>query len=357
MMSDSVNPSKYSDDNGYSDENKFHDVAFISDVETPIVQGGGMSNIDGVWLKDCKKNQTRMRYYPELKPTYSPFCLACVAAASVMFGILLTSQNGVSNDHHPCPTTTTTTNTPVITGASDASPSKYLIESAQNRSEAYDGLIDPKYLEIADHHPAFTNIADHFQPNEDWKALHMPDINIIGLPKAGTSQLYNILTSHAQLRNFHRHSEFCFNIDDDMTQNLVLPTLGKDISIQNQQKIQQAMHIANEEKLHSNKEWLRQWENLNLQEDSDDNQRQQTVNKCLVPVKYLLQRQYLQRQSNSKIILLLRDPTDWMWSSWNYWTQEPYEDVLPSVEHNWASLPSQCKFCTRHHHRIEENLY
>jgi hypothetical protein len=188
------------------------------------------------------------------------------------------------------------------------------------------------------------NILPNFLPRDEWVTSHFPDINIIGLPKAGTSQLYNILVTHPRFRKFHLHPEFCFNLEDEDIQDLIVPSLGNDTSIHDQQRIQQRLHIANEEHLHSNKEEHRRWENLNL----DISQGAVTVNKCLVPTKFWVQRQYLRRNHGTplqrgKTILLLRDPADWLWASWNYWLQVPFEDALPAYKHNWAKEPFQCK--------------
>ncbi|KAG7365836.1 hypothetical protein IV203_028506 [Nitzschia inconspicua] len=226
--------------------------------------------------------------------------------------------------------------------SSEEGPSEYLLECAQNRSRDYDSFVDPRYYKMVSGHPALENVLPKFQPDDEWAATHFPDINIIGLPKAGTSQLYNILVSHPRFRKFHLHSEFCFNLNDDDMDDLIALTLGGNVSTHDQQKIQQRLHIANEERLHSNKEEHQKWENLN----KDTSHGILTVNKCVAPIKFWMQRQYLGRDrgppsKRGKTILLLRDPAEWLWASWNYWLQIPYDDILPAYKNNWAKEPYQ----------------
>jgi hypothetical protein len=284
----------------------------------------------------------------ELLPRQNSLRLIIVGLAGVMVGILL---SGVGSGE-TLPPPATINSFPKETGdqscSANVTPSVYLLEVAQNRSRDYDTFVDPKYKQLVTGLAAFDNFAPTFEPELEWKTTHFPDINILGLPKAGSSQLYNILISHPRFRKFHWHSEFCFNLEDEDVNELVYPALGQaNGSGLEMQKIQQRLKIANNPVLHANKAMHTQWENLNMEK----NEGAVTVNKCLSPQKYWLQRQYLKKDllstpkpQRGKTILLLRDPAEWLWSAWNFWQQVPFEDVQPAHKNNWAMPPYQCKY-------------
>lgn len=77
-----------------------------------------------------------------------------------------------------------------------------------------------------------------------------------------------------------------------------------------------------------------------------------TVNGCLDAPNVFMQMQYLfesdtfnlqrLKRRKIKVVFLLRDPTDWLWSAWNFWTNKkgPEDNFHPAVN-DWASAPLQ----------------
>jgi hypothetical protein len=66
-----------------------------------------------------------------------------------------------------------------------------------------------------------------------------------------------------------------------------------------------------------------------------------SVNACLDTVTTMMMRQYLGRTLNSKVIFLVRDPADWLWSSYNFWTYSRHMDLLNSTTRDWTAAPRQ----------------
>jgi hypothetical protein len=260
--------------------------------------------------------------------------------------------------------------TPSSSTASSSSSSNvvpyYIIEQAKNRSKSVNEMQSP-YNILAYNHPAFSLLED-FDPLDEWKTYNFPNISIVGLPKAGTSQLYQILTSHTDLVRYHYRKEFCFHLPyakKDRLQQLL------NTSESNLLSIKQSFYEAN---IHQQKEpWnihsIERWymltyggyedgfvdgtqlpiDSVLFPEDSKPPQplpplqeRKTTVNGCHDVIATLLQRQYVQRLDNEddKLILLVRDPADWLWSAWNFWYEEE-EDLQPPKESDWAFAPHQ----------------
>lgn len=221
----------------------------------------------------------------------------------------------------------------------------YLIERAQNRSRTFRDRIQGVEI-LAHDHPAYqpSAMALEYQPEEEWNTLNFPDISVAGLPKAGTSQLYQILTSHPDLIEFHQRKEFCFSLPHSKTYLEKLQSTDPSALSQ----LQQTFHHANDhhQPNATNIPSITRWYMLTYGGDNASNnqipveQRQRTVNGCHDTVTVLMQRQYLQqRTSPDKLILLLRDPADWLWSAWNFWHHSM--DVQPPLESDWAFAPYQ----------------
>jgi hypothetical protein len=231
----------------------------------------------------------------------------------------------------------------------------YLIERAKNRSNTFRDQIESTEL-LAHDHPAFASIPPEYQPLDSWKILNFPDISIAGLPKAGTSQMYQILTSHPDLIEYHQRKEFCFNLPFS---KLYLDEL-KSTNQTSIDKMQQSFHRANDHNQlnASNIPSITRWYMLTYGGDNEANNhippsnRQRTVNGCHDTVTVLLQRQYLQHRFNNtsiddkfynhskKLILLLRDPADWLWSAWNFWYHDGLDIQSPQTS-DWAFAPFQ----------------
>ena len=79
------------------------------------------------------------------------------------------------------------------------------------RERAADGG-DPLYQNpvlFRDKHPALVPLDPRYSPDPSWNETAMADLNVVGLPKAGTSQLYKILASHHRTGPYHKGKEYC----------------------------------------------------------------------------------------------------------------------------------------------------
>ncbi|KAL3916256.1 MAG: hypothetical protein SGILL_005259 [Bacillariaceae sp.] len=202
-------------------------------------------------------------------------------------------------------------------------PPKYLIDRARKRAKEYQAMLfESKGLDetLAVQHPAFFNISASLEPREEWTKKYQPDISIIGVPKAGTSQLYNILTSHPDLTRFHPTTkEYCFEFGRGVNADMPVAQLQKIL--------------------------------YNVVKDIDlpsPDPSKRTVNACLDLHKAMFMRQYLESGSNhtgatssKKMILILRDPADWLWSGYNFWHQPKHHDAVKAVNFGWAKAPNQ----------------
>ncbi|KAG7367939.1 sulfotransferase family protein [Nitzschia inconspicua] len=200
----------------------------------------------------------------------------------------------------------------------------HAIERSNNREPLF--ILSPSDSQIAKRHPAFENMTEPFKPRSEWKRSHFPSINILGLPKAGTSHLYQILTTHAQINRFNKRKEFYFNLKPtEMSKIHQISYLPSDSSEERMEYIQDLMRLANEDP----KGWI----------DPPLFDRNQTVNGGLNPRLTLLQAQYLGRTETAKYIILLRDPADWLWAGYCFWLHPEHEDAIPPLKNDWASAP------------------
>lgn len=211
-----------------------------------------------------------------------------------------------------------------------AVPPQAVIDHAVERSKNPEQFftLTPADAKIARNHPAFANMTKHYEPKPEWKRSHFPHINILGLPKAGTSHLYQILTTHAQVTRFSENKEFHFNMNPvEMSKIHEMSSEVSYASEESREFIQDFMRLANEN--------TNGWINPRLFD------QKRTVNGGLNPRFTLLQSQYLGRTNDVKYIILLRDPADWLWAGYSFWLHPEYEDALPSVKNDWASAPMQ----------------
>jgi hypothetical protein len=195
-----------------------------------------------------------------------------------------------------------------------------LIDQARKRSAAAVDEIRPNLAQDAS--IAKVRLAIAKSPvREAWQRTHFPNINIVGLPKAGTSHLYQILSGHDELRPFHRSKEWCFH---DLNKKL------KSIEMSNE--------AAN--KTSYEKRLLNTLEGVNRIKEGWPSRGNRTVNGCLDLDSVLKQRDYLSRVKD-KFVLLLRDPADWLWAAYNFWHFQEHEDAEPPIKYDWASAPNQ----------------
>ncbi len=214
-------------------------------------------------------------------------------------------------------------------------PSMFLIQDARERARNIDKFRpSPSDILEATSHPGLVNLSQAVVSNPQWTLSHFPDINIVGLPKAGTSHLYQLLASHPQIYPFHREKEFCFRLPDNLQSLIESGDVGKfsDSTVD-----AESLRRYNEEGKRLQKV---------LQDKNEGGgwrpkiPSKLSVNSCLDTYLLFMQRQFIQR-TDSKYILLLRDPADYMWASYNFWHFPAHEDELPASKNDWASADAQ----------------
>jgi hypothetical protein len=209
-------------------------------------------------------------------------------------------------------------------------PNEYLIEQAQTRATTIaEFRPTPHEIRLAKSHPAFARIPI----KKHWQRTHFPDINIIGLPKAGTSHLYQLLARHSEVRPFNSNKEWCFHSLHKQLARMNLPDGGGaayNVTTWSNMTYDDRLRAALRNVNLSKKGWPRETPENNTQ----------TVNACFNLNSVLKQRNYLKR-NDAKYILLLRDPADWLWAAYNFWHRPEHEDVNRPAVSDWASAPRQ----------------
>lgn len=185
------------------------------------------------------------------------------------------------------------------------------IERARHGPAEYDNI-----RVFRKNHPALVPLDPRYTPSLDWDVdVAIPDIAIVGLAKAGTTQLFRVLTSHPNATNFvEGHKEFCLpyelyetfeNAWDD--QPVDTKRLNPTVRQSDAQKMLYEFHESN---FFSEPEQMVQ------------PKTQLTVNGCYHNWDTEITRHYLlpfAKKRDQKYIVLFRDPADLLWSAFNFW--------------------------------------
>jgi hypothetical protein len=193
----------------------------------------------------------------------------------------------------------------------------YAQQVATHRSEALQRAIDgpAEYLDIKifpDLHPAMVPLDPQYLPSRKWDADRaFPDINIAGLPKAGSTQLHTILKNHAEAVQYGKDKEEC-------TSNSGYRSNFEDWDdepiVENRARASGPQLIVQRELY---KYYDRVFEGKRPSGILDPSKRK-TVNACYWINDIEISYHYL-RPQGKKSIFLFRDPADWLWSAFNFW--------------------------------------
>lgn len=208
-------------------------------------------------------------------------------------------------------------------------------ESARQRAQRDEyQVIEPKHLQY-EHDDYFRRVreavggnttnntsTDPFMPWANFSRNAFPDINILGFPKAGTSQLFKLLVSHPDAEPVFKRKEFCMDhghfLDYTAPQNF-----GKPAALRALRKNLFGYH-----------KYMLKKRSENPSESS------KLVNACLQPREVEYHHFYTPIPESSKFIVIFRDPADWLWASWNFWVDKNL-DNRPPVDHDWATFGLQ----------------
>lgn len=170
------------------------------------------------------------------------------------------------------------------------------------------GFDDYENIALTKFHPALAPLLPQYQPDPSWSnnTSIFPNLNVVGLAKTGTSQLYKILTSHPDATPDNEKKEYCMyganHISWDTDEGAMAPDNAKHIVQANLYAWHQQAAAAAATSIHNHL---------------------QTVNGCLNLHDTWLHLNYL-HPVNAKYFILLRDPADWLWAGFNFWV----DDVL-----------------------------
>jgi hypothetical protein len=187
-------------------------------------------------------------------------------------------------------------------------------------------------INLIDHHPALALLKPEYRPAPEWtKQNILPDISIIGLAKAGTSQLYHIWTHHAAATPFNAGTkEYCMR--------LPAPLMDPGSWANDDRRLQLQKGLY---------DWHRNLYAQSIQRQSAN--KKKTINGCLSEHEVWLSVHYLNAtvrgvpnpvdgntKQQPKYILLLRDPADLLWGIWNYWVDMGLDTKLDTPG-SWAT--------------------
>lgn len=178
------------------------------------------------------------------------------------------------------------------------------------------------FLGIQDQHPDLVPMAESLRPRPSFQEA-FADLNIVGLPKTGTTQLYEILGSHPNVRRLNpNRKENC----------AVYPRTRRDVVLDGQNDLDKEKRKL-QVNLHSFVQSLAAARSGHS--SSPGAAPAITLNGCVNFASVAFTWYYL-RPTNRKFILMFRDPADWLWSSWNFFDQQKHLDAEGLGRNGWV---------------------
>lgn len=206
-------------------------------------------------------------------------------------------------------TTTTTTTTASVSDPQKAAVDQSTLEMYANKARERRkkrSRLYPPIGRVVKTYPILDPI--RVQPRDEWRESLFPDITVAGMMKSGTSQLYHILSSHNDTEPLSETVEYPLHVPPDQF----------NISTQTKFQMDLFQFFAKEEsRLRSR------------------TKGRVTFTNCLSPQDIILRAQYLRPKKRLRFIVLIRDPADWLWASWNFWIDTAMDEKAPKVN-DWA---------------------
>ena len=163
-------------------------------------------------------------------------------------------------------------------------------------------------------HPALAPLLSEMAPMKIWATTTVADLNIAGLPKAGTSHFYRILTTHAHATVFDPLTkEQCVKLsldDKRLIEGWDLEPF-RDEATDRQRMIQLGL-----KRFHRG-------QHKRVSHSPATNKT--TVNGCIYYPDVELSWFYVRPPASKKYFFLFRDPADWLWASYNFWQDAVYD--------------------------------
>jgi hypothetical protein len=195
------------------------------------------------------------------------------------------------------------------------------------------GFADYENIALTTHHPALTPLLPQYTPEISWinNTSMFPNLSVVGLAKTGTSQFYNILTSHpdATPDNSEQEKEYCMYGANHLSWDDTDPNEYTD---HDKQTVQANLYAWHQQAAAA--------ADVKAAQASESQQQLLTVNGCLNLHDTWLHLHYL-HPVNAKYFILLRDPADWLWAGWNFWVDEGLDGRGQAGKKLWASKDTE----------------
>jgi hypothetical protein len=200
---------------------------------------------------------------------------------------------------------------------------------------------DIEYGETApfvNNHPAFEPRMKDYIPKNEWRETTTPDLNIVGLYKAGTTHLYRLLQSHPRVTNFTYGKEAIL-----IKSNGAMTHVNNEIVSLWQKWEPNSIHDFEEEKITrrrtlAQKTLYKSHEQLHEEQSARNiTSRTLTVHGCLDFETVEMSGWYMRPlASRKKFFFLFRDPADWLWAAHNFWKQDGLDPNTRPNTRQWA---------------------
>lgn len=181
----------------------------------------------------------------------------------------------------------------------------------------------PSFPDFSKGHPALLPL--EYPPDPAWRNTSFPDLWVVGMAKAGTTHLHQVLETHHDVVGFHERKEYCSYVDGLNT----FMTYGWD-------------HEKITDTLTSNK-------NVTQQHLASYHYRRhrvhlgetrRTINGCLHVPDVALHYYYAQPTKRVQFLIALRDPADHMWSAFHFFWIEGMDDKASQHYHDKYRTPA-----------------
>jgi hypothetical protein len=204
-------------------------------------------------------------------------------------------------------------------------------------------------IKLVQEHPALIPLLPQYQYTYQQQNA-FPDLNVVGMAKAGTSQLYRILAQHPGAQALDpTEKEVCM--------------LGAEHTVWELQPVSQEMTNvkaqvqANLFKWHSGLAAAMTMgsENNNDTQKPVVSPKIMTVNGCVNWHDLWLHLHYA-HPVGKKYFLVLRDPADWLWATWNFWIDASLDSQQNGNEKQWANVKTHYRSPELFHELILSDL-
>lgn len=206
----------------------------------------------------------------------------------------------------------------LVEGRDDAAKKRAMdLESAKKNIVQRDQIINDSVRELNQIHHVVNHTPAKYFPLQHWN--HFPDIWIVCCFKAGTSQLFRLLTHHPNLQAFHPSKEFC--MDNKRLLDYSQPN----------------------EELYASLYAFHSFMNINMTQP-DIISKKKKVTACLRREQDWLNYLYIQKfyfnsseyLKTRKFIIIVRDPADLLFSMFNFWSQPTFDVAGERQFKTWA---------------------